>query len=162
MANSDAPSIFDAIRFDPDREHGVVTPPDRGAHYSQDGFHFGSDHKLAKEWLTDADEAKLVKRAARAEADRAAEAARVKMLRKLGVDPEDETGDDPAKTGQSAPPAVAGPVDFVAWATAEKKYLWQDVQKAFRDRHQRDFTSSEDALDFLVEEQIVGPADVKL
>ena len=63
--------------LDKSKPHGIVTPPWEGAHYEQNGFHFDAAGDIVKELITPELTKRLENAAARATAEKAADAARV-------------------------------------------------------------------------------------
>jgi hypothetical protein len=57
----------------------------------------------------------------------------------------------------SAPPPVQqiGTIDLSAWGRGQKQYLFADVRKAIRTRFSRSVTTVRDAIDALIDEEIV-------
>jgi hypothetical protein len=160
--------IFDLVKLDRTRHGARVTPPENGAHWEQDGFYFDNEGRLAPAWLTEKDKDRLRRKAARAKASNAAEAARRKALIAAGIDPdqeEDDAGNVTAKSaGPAKAPAEAGKsdaVDLLAWARGELKAPWFKVRAAFEAQHAVSVENKEDAMIFLVKAGLMVADEVK-
>jgi hypothetical protein len=71
----------------------------------------------------------------------------------------------PPEVQDAAPGAVATPsagaIDLAAWGRGQKNYLWAEVQKAIRTAHSKQVTEKRDAVDFLIELQIISAAEAR-
>lgn len=149
-------------KFDKTKDHGIVTPPERNAHFEQGGYYFDQNGDLVEALLTDEDKARLKKDALNREADRAASEARAKFLEENGL-----AADDPdlAKKVIAVAQAAGAPVeniDLVAWAKAEKVYPFGKVRDAAFKQHNFTATDARALVAFMVDNQIVKEDEVKV
>ena len=149
-------------KFDKTKDHGIVTPPERGAHFEQGGYYFNQEGELVEEMLTPADRDRLKKEALNREADRAASEARAKFLEENGL-----TADDPdlAKKVIAVAQAAGAPaenIDLVAWAKAEAVYPFAKVRKAAQDKHNFTATDARALVAFMVDNNLVKEDEVKV
>jgi hypothetical protein len=170
--SDDTEDAFDLVRFNRSRDHGVVSPPERGAHFTQDGFMFGADGRVAPDWLDEQGKSRLRRKAARAKADRAADQARRKSLVAAGIDPDEpDDGTEPRKPrravasdvteeGDGAPDGAG--VNLIAWAKGERKFQWFKIKSAFLEQHAKAVENKEDALVWLVDNDFIDKDEVNI
>ena len=79
-------------------------------------------------------------------------------------DPEDAAADETPPMQLLDTEAGDG-VHLEEWAKqfvcGEAIYAWPDVKAAIMDRFSKDVTNEDDAIDFLISEKVVSPADLK-
>lgn len=159
------PADCERPTFDKNKPFGQVFPPENGAHFAQDGFHFDVDGNLVEDMLTDADVKRLETLALEKKANAAAAAARAAFLKDNGLDP-----NDPNLTTKLIEVSAAaqqqqdagGPVDLVAWAKGEAQYKWFKVMAAAKEQHSFVATDARALVAFLVDQKLVAEADVKV
>lgn len=155
--------------LDRSKPHGIVTPPENGANFAQDGLHFDQDGNLVEDMLTEADVARLQRKSVEAEANKAAETARRAFLADQGLDPDDPDLSTKLvavaieqKKAADDPSSVAGDVDLVAWATKTATYPWYKVAAAARAKHNFVATDARALVAFMIEEKLVAEDQVKV
>jgi len=149
--------------LDKTKPFGVVTPPWEGAHYEQNGFHFDASGEIVKELVTPELTKRLENAAARATAEKAADAARKAAFKKLGLDPDDpDLAVKAVEAAAAAGTGGGGDVDLVAWAKGEKAYPFAKVRGALLE--QKDFVATDmrAAIAFMVDNSMIDQADVKV
>lgn len=151
------------IRLDKARNHSVVFPPEGGAHFFQDGFYFTHEGDLVEDMLDEASTKKLAKRKARAEADARKEEIYRQELANQGLN-ETEVAEaiEEAKADNVQVEADASAIDLVAWAKGQKKYVFGQVRKAFKDQFAVDVPDKKTGIEFLVDEGKISDDDVKI
>lgn len=149
--------------LDKSKPHGIVTPPWEGAHYEQNGFHFDAAGDIVKELITPDLTKRLENAAARATAEKAADAARKAAFKKIGLDPDDpDLAVKAVEAAAAAGTGGGGDLDLVAWAKGEKAYPFAKVRGALLE--QKDFVATDmrAAIAFMVDNSMIDQADVKV
>jgi hypothetical protein len=148
-----------ALVLDKKKPHGIVTPPEHGAHYCQDGFYFGPNGNLVTHpnLLGEKARARLKRTIARKDAEAESRKAYLEALKKKGLTEDDvaeilSTGGAPT----TAVSAASGPIDLIGWGKGLVKYPFFSVKKAFMDEFHVDIANSDDGVIFLVKEGKIG------
>lgn len=142
-----------ALTLDRSKHHSIVTPPEKGAHFEQNGFYFDYKGDLAEEWLTDATRERLRKIINKKEADKIARAARQKFMQEQGLSEADLAAD---ADDQADAAAGDDEVDIVAWAKGTKKYRFFSVVAAVSKRYNFEGTDRHSIIEFLIERGVVS------
>lgn len=156
------------IRLDRSRHFAIVTPPENGAHFHQDGLYFTHGGEVVEDMIDEAGVKAIKRRNAQAAAKAAAEDAYRKALEEQGMEPDAIKGEiERVKNAGALTDAAAGAansqaVDLIAWAKGHKQYPWFTVRKAFTDQHSRDVENKANALDFLADEGLIAPEDINI
>jgi hypothetical protein len=154
-----------SIKFDKSKPHSVIYPPEQHhekktgavAHFEQDGFYFTHKGHLIPEYLTEATEKKLARKTAIAVAEKKREEFLRDELSKQGIEGKDlEEAIAEVKTQGVEVKPEPGKIDLAAWARGETKLIWGQVRKAFADQYSRDVDNKPDAIDFLIEQGVIG------
>jgi len=152
--------------LDRSKDFGIVTPPWEGAHFEQGGFHFDANGDVVQELVTPELTKRLENAAARATADKAADAARKAALKKLGLDPSDPDLATKALDAVAASAANGGgdppELDLVAWAKGEKPYPFAKVRGAALEQYDFVATDARALVAFMVDNSKIDQADVKV
>jgi len=149
--------------LDKTKPFGVVTPPWEGAHYEQNGFHFDASGEIVKELVTPELTKRLENAAARATAEKAADAARKAAFKKLGLDPDDpDLAVKVVEVAAAAGTGGSGDVDLVAWAKGEKAYPFTKVHSTLLEQKNFVATDMRAAIAFMVDNSMIDQADVKV
>jgi hypothetical protein len=150
------------LRLNKTRDHGIVNPPENGAHYYQDGFYFSNEGDLVTHpaLLTPETEAKLERHVKLEAARRAGEVARRKSLEAEGINPDDI---DAALSGDEAEDEESEDFNFVGWLRGEFKAPFFTIRKAVSEKYKVNLNKQKEVVDFLViEQRLVDPSEVKV
>ena len=160
-ATTTTPDAADLIKLDKSKTYGTVFPPENNAHFFQDGFYFTASGDLVREMLDEAATKKLARRTARVAADRRKEELYRQELAAQGLD-ETEVAEAIAEAKAEDAPIEADPkaIDLVAWARGQKKYVFGQVRKAFKDQYAIDVPDKKTGIEVLVDEGKVGEDEV--
>jgi hypothetical protein len=144
------------IRLDKSRPHGVVFPPENGAHYAQEGLHFDVKGNLVEAMLTHADKSRLDMTIAKREAEAAADKARQDALKKAGLTDDEIAVANTSRIAAQTGKAGDGDVDVKAWARGDINVPWFKVRKAIMDQFARDVDNQAAAIEFLIEDGVIS------
>ena len=140
------------VRMDRSRDfssiHGERSPSDRHAmvHFYQDRLPFDAQGFLIPDH-PDVLENSELKKLVEGKLKKAAKA-------------KPEAGDLDAPSDDKDGADDAGPVNLSAWARGEGKWPWQEVSNAIGKRFNRRVPNKQAAIEFLVDEKVVGLADL--
>lgn len=161
------PADFVRPSLDRSKPFGVVTPPENGAHYAQDGLHFDAEGVLVDDMLSADDVRKIERRSIEARANAAAAEARAKFLADNGLSPDDPNLStklvEVATEAQRSAQDQTDPkdVDILGWARGEKTYPWFKVSAAAREQFSFIATDAAALAAFLVNEGKINAEDIK-
>ena len=150
------------IKFDKTKEYGTVVPPERGAHFFQNGFYFDHHGKLAHEWLDEEAHTRLQKIATKKLADAAAQKAREEFLKSNGLTPADiGEGEDALDAVIALKQTNSTDIDLPGWARGEKQYAFGVVRKAARDQYSYEGADKSSLIEWMIQNKKVLEMDVK-
>ena len=151
------------IRLDKSKHHSIVTPPENGAHFYQDGFYFTHEGVMVEAMLDESATKKLAKRKARAEAEARKEEIYRQELANQGLN-EAEVSEAIAEAKAEDVPveADASAIDLVAWAKGQRKYVFGQVRKAFKDQFSVDVADKKTGLEFLQDEGKIAEDEIAI
>lgn len=151
--------LLAAVRLDPTKDKAVVFPPEKGAHFHQDGFYFDFHGALAPDMLTSADEVRLRKLLNKRAVKKQMERTKIEFMKEHGLSPEDLEDSDAVIT---AVVTSTIPVDIVGWARAEVKYPFHRVIDFMRDKYQFEGHDIPSVINYLIEKEIVAEGAVRI
>ena len=152
-----------AIRLDKNKTHSIVTPPEGGAHFYQDGFYFTHEGGLVEDMLDEAATKKLAKREARAAADARKDELYRQELANQGLNEKEvDEAMQEAKAEDATVEADPKAIDLIAWAKGQKKYVWFQVVKAFADQFSVNVSDKRNALEWLADEGKIAEDEIAI
>ena len=153
-----------ALTLNKKKAYGVVSPPENGAHFCQEGFYFTAQGALVThpELLKDKDRARLERMVARKGAEEDARKAYLAALKAKGLT-EADVAEIVATGGAPTQPAneANGAVDSIGWGKGLVNYPFFTVKKAFSEQFFVDITNADDGVIFLVKEGRISQNQAK-
>ena len=149
-------------KFDRSKAHGIVTPPEQGAHFEQDGFYFTQEGELVEALMSPADKARVKNVALQREAARRAEDARLAFLAENGIAADDPDREKKVIEAARTIAESGGGVDLVAWAKGEKAYPFAKVRKAAEEKYSFTATDTRSLVEFMIDAKKIAEGEVKV